>query len=114
MIGKLSQDEKANWPKHLPEIIQTYNGTRSTITGYSPHYLLFGYHPRFPIDLHFPTIQEMHVICIDSFVAMLQQCLSEALDEAHKQNVLEACRQTEDTMTDTLVQWCSSQETLFS
>ena len=56
MISKLSQDEKANWPKHLPELIQAYNGMRSAITGYSPHYLLFGYCPRFPIDLHFPTI----------------------------------------------------------
>ena len=52
MIRRLSQDEKANWPKHLPELIQAYNGTRSAITGYSPHYLLFGYRPRFPIDLH--------------------------------------------------------------
>ena len=56
MIGKFSQDEKANWPKHLPELIQAYNGMRSAITGYSPHYLMFGYHPRFPIDLHFPTM----------------------------------------------------------
>ena len=56
MIGRLSQDEKANGPKHLPELIQAYNGMRSAIMGYSPHYLLFGYHPRFPIDLHFPTI----------------------------------------------------------
>ena len=56
MIRRLSQDEKANWPKHLPELIQAYNGMRSAIMGYSPHYLLFGYHPRFPIDLHFPTI----------------------------------------------------------
>ena len=56
MIGRLSQDEKANWPKHLPELIQAYNGMRSAITGYSLHYLLFGYHLRFPIDLHFPTI----------------------------------------------------------
>ena len=56
MIGRLSQDEKANWPKHLPELIQAYNGMRSAIMGYSLHYLLFGYHPRFPIDLHFPTI----------------------------------------------------------
>ena len=93
MIGKLSQDEKANWPKHLPELIQAYNGTRSTITGYSPHYLLFRYCPRFPIDLHFPTIQKRHVVHVDDFVAMLQQHFSEALNEACKQNVLEACRQ---------------------
>ena len=43
MIGKLSQDKKANWPKHLPEIIQVYNWTCSAIIGFSPHYLLFGY-----------------------------------------------------------------------
>ena len=35
MIGKLSQDEKANWPKHLPELIQAYNGMRSAIMGYN-------------------------------------------------------------------------------
>ena len=40
MIGRLSQDEKANWPKHLPELIQAYNGMRSAIMGYSPHYLI--------------------------------------------------------------------------
>ena len=41
MIGKLSQDENANWPKHLPELIQAYNKTRSAIMGYSPHYLIW-------------------------------------------------------------------------
>ena len=90
IIGKLLQDEKA---KHLPELIQAYNGMRSAIMGYSPHYLMFGYHPRFPIDLHFPMIQRRCIICINSFVVTLQQHLSEALDEAHRQNVLEACRQ---------------------
>ena len=91
MIGRLSQDEKANWTKHLPELIQAYNGTRSAIMAYSPHYLLFGYHPRFPIDLHFPTIQKRHVVHIDDFVVMLQHCLSEVLNKACGQNVLEAC-----------------------
>ena len=93
MIGKLSQNEKANWPKHLPELIQAYNGMRSAIMGYSLHYLLFGYHPRFLIDLHFPTIQKRHVVHIDDFVVTLQQCLSEVLNEACRKNVLEARRQ---------------------
>ena len=53
MISRLSQDEKANWPKHLPKLIQAYNGMRSAIMGYSLHYLLFGYHLRFLIDLIF-------------------------------------------------------------
>ena len=42
MIGKLGEDKKADWPPHLAEIAHTYNATRSTVTGYSPHYLMFG------------------------------------------------------------------------
>ena len=90
MIGKLSQNQKANWPKHLLEIIQAYNRTHSAIMGFSPHYLLFGYHPRFPVDLLFPTIRKRHVIHVDSYVAMLQQHLAKALDEASHQNIFEA------------------------
>ena len=41
MIGKLPEQKKINWPAHLPEVIQAYNGTQSTIMGYSPHYLMF-------------------------------------------------------------------------
>ena len=90
MISRLSQDEKANWPKYLPELIQAYIGMRSAIMDYSPHYLLFGYHPRFLIDLHFPTIQKRCIVHINDFVVMLQQHLSELLNEACRQNVLKA------------------------
>ena len=93
MVGKLSHNQKANWPKHLPEVIQAYNETCSTITGFSPHNLLFGYQPRFPVDLMFPTIGERCIIRIDIYVAMLQQCLAEALDEACHPNVFKAHHQ---------------------
>ena len=42
MIGKLGEDKKANCPYHLAEIVHAYNATQSTVTGYSPHYLMFG------------------------------------------------------------------------
>ena len=42
MIRKLGKDKKANWPGHLAEIAHAYNATCSTVTGYSPHYLMFG------------------------------------------------------------------------
>ena len=58
MIGKLPDQKKVNWPVHLPEVVQAYNGTQSAIMGYSPHYLMFGLRPRFPIDLYFPTLRE--------------------------------------------------------
>ena len=40
MIGKLSKDQKGDWPRHLPELVHAYNSTRSAIAGYSPHYFL--------------------------------------------------------------------------
>ena len=42
MIGKLGEDKKADWPSHLAEIVHAYNSTQSTVTRYSPHYLMFG------------------------------------------------------------------------
>ena len=42
MIGKLAADKKAQWEQHLPELLQAYNSTQSAVTGYSPHYLMFG------------------------------------------------------------------------
>ena len=42
MIGKLGEDKKADWPSHLAEIVHAYNATRSAVTRYSPHYLMFG------------------------------------------------------------------------
>ena len=56
MIGKLGEDKKANWPSHLAEILHAYNATQSAVTGYSPHYLMFGQWPRLLVNFVFPTI----------------------------------------------------------
>ena len=37
MIGKLSRDEKVDWPKHLPELVHAYNSMGLAITRYSLH-----------------------------------------------------------------------------
>ena len=42
MIGKLGEDQKADWPSHLAEIMHAYNSTQLAVTQYSPHYLMFG------------------------------------------------------------------------
>ena len=41
MIWKVEEDKKADWSSHLAEIVHTYNATQSTVTRYSPHYLMF-------------------------------------------------------------------------
>ena len=59
MIGKLEDDKKACWSLYLPEVLLAYNSTRSAVTGYSPHFLLFGRRPRIPVDFQFPTLLDM-------------------------------------------------------
>ena len=56
MISKLEEDKKAYCCKHLPELLLAYNATRSTVTGYSSYYLLFGRRSRIPVDYLFPTL----------------------------------------------------------
>ena len=56
LIGKLDEDKKACWSKHLPELLIAYNSTHSAVMGYSPHFLLFGRRPRIPVDYLFPTL----------------------------------------------------------
>ena len=94
MIGKLSKDQKVNWPKHLIEMVHAYNSTRSAITGYSPHYLMFGHRPCLPINFYFPTIRstEKHQ-CDDHYIADLHKWLWEAFKEVQAQSTSETERQ---------------------
>ena len=83
MIEKLATDKKAQWEQHLQELLQAYNSTRSVVTGYSPHYLMFGRQPHLPVDFFFP-MKGMNTSC---------RCVKEAYVEAQYQSNSEANRQ---------------------
>ena len=95
MIGKLEPEEKADWPLYLPALIQAYNGTRSAVTGYSPHYLMFGRRPRLPVDVYFPTIREKAETTtrVSNYVMGLKKVLRKAFGLARSQTEAEAARQ---------------------
>ena len=79
MIRKLEEDRKACWSKHLPELLLAYNATCSTVTGYSPYYLLFGRRPRIPVDYLFPTLCDLpHQNKMEVSVVAMQKRLKEA------------------------------------
>ncbi|XP_063760148.1 uncharacterized protein LOC134878197 [Eleginops maclovinus] len=60
MLGTLEPHLKPRWHEHLDAMTHAYNCTRHDSTGFTPHYLMFGRHPRLPVDLIFglPTKNE--------------------------------------------------------
>ena len=95
MIGKLDPEEKADWPIYLPALIQAYNGTRSAVMGYSPHYLMFGRRPQLPVDIYFPTIREKPETSthVNSYVTGLKKILQKAFSLARSKTEAEAAHQ---------------------
>ena len=82
MIGKLDPNRKHRWPDHISSICHAYNTTRSQVTGYSPHFLMFGCRLHLPIDLLFPTAQRAAIKGVDSYVTALYDHLCLAIGKA--------------------------------
>ena len=91
MIGKLSRDKKAQWEQQLPELLQAHNSTRSVVTGYSLHYLMFGRHPHLPVDYYFPMVSAYECSRhMPAYVMEVWRRFKEAYAEAHLQTNCEA------------------------
>ena len=89
--------QKANWPSHLAEMVHTYNVTQSTVTRNSPHYLMFGWWPRLPVNFVFPTVgsneapmREASAKHVDVYLASVWDRLRTALWEVQAQSTVEA------------------------
>ena len=100
MIGKLGEDEKANWLGHLAEIVHAYNTTQSAVMGYSPHYLMFGCRPRLLVDFYFPSLRSAEgprrgnsTKHVNEYIATVRDCLRTVLQEAQAQSMTEPWRQ---------------------
>ena len=94
MIGKLEEDKKDCWSKHLPELLLAYNATHSAVTGYSPYYLLFGRRSRISMDYLFPTLRDSpHQTKMEVSVAAMQKRLKEAFAVARHLTSEEAAKQ---------------------
>ena len=97
MIGKLEDENKGQWPRHFSKLTHAYNSTRSAITRYSPHFLMFGLWPRLPIDFVFPTHEVMGTLRpVDSYVADLITALRKTFEVAQNMTQMEALRQKGD------------------
>ena len=94
MIGKLEEDKKACWSEHLLELLLAYNATCSTVTRYSPYYLLFGRRLKIPVDYLFPTLRDSpHQTKMEVSVVAMQKRLKEAFAVARGLTSEEAAKQ---------------------
>lgn len=51
MLGTLDENHKEDWKSHLGTMTHAYNCTSHVSTTYSPYFLMFGRHPRIPLDV---------------------------------------------------------------
>lgn len=51
MLGTLDPHKKTDWKTHIASLVHAYNATRHDTTQQAPFFLMFGRHPRLPIDL---------------------------------------------------------------
>ena len=94
MISKLLCNKKAQWEQHLPELLQAYNSTWSVVTGYLPHYLMFGRCPHLPVDYYFLIVSAYECShCMPAYVMEVRRHFKEAYTKAHLQTNCKAKKQ---------------------
>ena len=52
MLETLTDEQKSEWKTFIAPLVLAYNSIRNDATGFSPHYLINGWHPRFPVDAY--------------------------------------------------------------
>lgn len=83
MLGTLENYQKSDWKAYLGPLVQAYNATKNDATGYAPHFLMFGWHPRLPVDAYLGTDpSEEHTGNQSSYASKLHQRLQLAYRRA--------------------------------
>ena len=79
LLRSLPPEKKRCWPVYLNGVVYSYNVAPHTSTSLSPFYVMFGRHPRLPVDLMLPTARSNgEAPGSQDWMALHQQQLQEA------------------------------------
>ena len=80
LLRSLPPEKKRRWPEYLNDVVYSCNVTPHASTLLSPFYVMFGRHPRLPVDLMLPTARSDREApgSQDSWMTLHQQRLQEA------------------------------------
>ena len=87
MLRTLPESYKSRWHEHLNKVTHAYNCTRNDSTGFSPFYLLFGRHPRLPIDMIFNIDQPSSARSYNEYVQQWKRAMEEAYSIANRRSI---------------------------
>ena len=88
MLGTLKPEEKRRWHKHCDYIAYAYNTSINSATGMSPHFLMFGKHPRLIGDalLNIELEQRSHDT-VDRFSQNLKTAYAKCTSQLERQRI---------------------------
>jgi transposase InsO family protein len=78
LLRTLPPEQKKCWPKFLPSLCFTYNCTPHASTSYSPFFLMFGMHPRLPVDILLNQEDDQDSLSTDDWVEHHKKQIKEA------------------------------------
>ena len=87
MLRTLHEEQKSDWKSYIPSLVHAYNATKHDSTGFAPHYLMFGWHPRLAIDAYLGLDQlSDSAKSRESYVQKMKKRLQYAYDVAQKES----------------------------
>ena len=87
MLGPLPTHAKKNWQEWIATLTHAYNCNVSSMTGFSPYFLMFGRTPKIPLDVEMGvTLMDQEQTSYQKYMKKLQAILKWAFQKAQENN----------------------------
>ena len=94
MLGTLPTHAKKNWQEWIATLTHAYNCTVSSVTGFSPYFLMFGRTPKIPLDIEMRvTLMDQEPKSYQNYAKKLQARLKWVYQKAQGNNRKESEQQ---------------------